>query len=297
MTSGRSLELYFVDGDPDGMLTAEVFDWTGHILRIPRTRLADGLKRDEAGQTGVYILLGSEKDTPKAYIGEAENMRHRLQQHARDKDWWDQAVLITAARDALHKAHVKYLEAELISQASSAKASTLMNGNLPSGASLNEAATANMKRFLQTLHLVLSAIRVDIFQSGVREPTKTPDGSDRGSKLAVFEMHLAKHGISAQAELRGAELVVLAGSTARQEWIGKEQHNPGYFALFQELLEKGVLKQRNDHCVFTTDWAFKSPSAAAAIVVGRATNGRTSWKLNDGTSYADWETQQLSEAS
>ena len=26
---GRSLELYFIDGRPDGMLTAEVFNWTG----------------------------------------------------------------------------------------------------------------------------------------------------------------------------------------------------------------------------------------------------------------------------
>ena len=32
---GRSLELYFIDGRPDGMLTAEVFNWTGHVLSRP----------------------------------------------------------------------------------------------------------------------------------------------------------------------------------------------------------------------------------------------------------------------
>jgi hypothetical protein len=28
-TVGRSLELFFIDGKPDGMQTAEVFNWTG----------------------------------------------------------------------------------------------------------------------------------------------------------------------------------------------------------------------------------------------------------------------------
>lgn len=44
MSAGRSLELFFVDGNPEGMLTAEVFNWTSHVLRIPRTRLPDGLR-------------------------------------------------------------------------------------------------------------------------------------------------------------------------------------------------------------------------------------------------------------
>ena len=35
---GRSLELYFIDGRPDGTLTAGVFNWTGHVLITPRTR-------------------------------------------------------------------------------------------------------------------------------------------------------------------------------------------------------------------------------------------------------------------
>lgn len=33
-TLGKSLELYFIDGRPDGILTAEVFNWTGHVLMV-----------------------------------------------------------------------------------------------------------------------------------------------------------------------------------------------------------------------------------------------------------------------
>jgi len=41
--NGRSLELFFIDGRPDGMLTAEVFNWTGHVLMTPRTRISEAL--------------------------------------------------------------------------------------------------------------------------------------------------------------------------------------------------------------------------------------------------------------
>jgi hypothetical protein len=29
---GRSLELFFIDGKPDGTQTAEMFNWTWHVL-------------------------------------------------------------------------------------------------------------------------------------------------------------------------------------------------------------------------------------------------------------------------
>ena len=73
-TYNISLELFFIDGKPDGMLTAEVFGWTGHILVAPRTRLPEALKRKESSYTGVYILLGEQDEEPLAYIGEGESI-------------------------------------------------------------------------------------------------------------------------------------------------------------------------------------------------------------------------------
>ncbi len=43
MAQGRSLELFFVDGNPSGMQTAEVFNWTGHVLYFPRTQIVQAL--------------------------------------------------------------------------------------------------------------------------------------------------------------------------------------------------------------------------------------------------------------
>ena len=49
-----------------------------------------------------------------------------------------------------------------------------------------------------------------------------------------------------------------------------------------------------EHLTFSDDYAFRSPSAAAAVVYGRAANGRTSWVLEStGQTYADWQEQQV----
>ncbi len=86
---------------------------------------------------------------------------------------------------------------------------------------------------------------------------------------------------------------MLQGSKARAQWVGTEC---GYKALYQQLLAEGVLLPEGfDQLVFSRDYAFTSPSAAAAVVSGRSANGRTSW-LVQGTkqSYAAWQDQQLS---
>ena len=116
---GQSLELFFVDGTPEGILTAQIFNWTGHVLVTPRIRLAEALKRDEAGFTGVYILLGDSDDgnLVRAYIGESDDVATRIRNHDANRDWWTQAILITSAANSLNKAHVRYLESRLIEEA------------------------------------------------------------------------------------------------------------------------------------------------------------------------------------
>ncbi|MGP6088839.1 GIY-YIG nuclease family protein [Antarctobacter jejuensis] len=297
MISGRSLELFFVDGRPEGMLTAEVFNWTGHVLRIPRTRLPEGLKRAEATQTGVYILLGQDDQGPLAYIGEAEVMSDRIKQHATQKDWWEQVVLITTAGDALHKAHVKYLESRLVEMALDASQSRLENGNAPPRSSLNEAATANMESFLDTLQMVLPAIRVDLLQSRKRSDAVKTEKAESPQALE-FLLEVPRHGVSAKAKLEGDEMVVVAGSRVRASWVGDRKYNSTYWKLHDELVESGVVKTDGGKVgVLMEDYAFSSPSAAAAFVSGRSANGRTSWKLADNRTYADWEEEQLKDST
>ena len=66
----------------------------------------------------------------------------------------------------------------------------------------------------------------------------------------------------------------------------------GVASRWSTLLEKSVLIDKDGALILTTDYIFRSVTAAAAMVVGASINGRTAWKLVDGTTFADWESAQ-----
>jgi hypothetical protein len=291
--SGRSLELYFIDGRPDGMLTAEVFNWTGHVLMTPRTQITAALQRREARYTGVYLLVGDKDGEPCVYIGEGEDISDRIRNHDTKRDWWSSALLVTSAANNLNKAHVKYLEARLIEEARDVGKVVLENGNTAARPSLSEAAQANMEGFLDYLLMALPALRIDMFLRNTR-PARAAAAPTQSHTAPVFELRNKKHELHAIARLEDGEFIVQAGSLARALWASPRWGNTGYAQLHAELLKMGVLKLNGPHCEFAENYAFKSPSAAAAVVNGRPTNGTTEWKVQGRpTTYKEWEAEQL----
>jgi hypothetical protein len=291
----RSLELYFIDGRPDGMLTAEVFNWTGHVLMTPRTRIGEALARKEARYTGVYLLLGELEGEPRAYIGEGEDISDRIRDHVAKKDWWTNAVLVTSAANNLNKAHVKYLEARLVEEAGAVGRVALDNGNTPPRPSLSEAAQSNMEAFLGYLLMVLPALRIDMFIKNTR-PGKRSATRDIAVPAPRFILDNRKRNLRATATLEDGDFIVEAGSHANANWDGVNTKHSGYALLHADLQKTGVLQNQGDHLVFTQNYAFKSPSAAAGVVNGRPSNGTLEWKLADGSmTYKDWEACKLNE--
>ena len=45
---GRSVRLFLADGTPQGLIVAEIPNWSGKVLAAPRSRLGELLKRSEA---------------------------------------------------------------------------------------------------------------------------------------------------------------------------------------------------------------------------------------------------------
>ncbi len=293
-----TLELFFIDGKPDGMLTAEVFGWTGHILVAPRTRLPEALKRKESSYTGVYILLGETEAGALAYIGEGESIANRIKSHDAKKDWWTRVILITSAANNLHKAHVQYIEARLVQEGLSAANTKLENNTNPALPSLSEAAQANMEAFIEQILMVLPAIRVDLFTSKAK-----PDKVDSGDKLQptngspIFELTLKKEGIKATAILEDGEFVVQKGSLARATYIGDRSEKYYYWKHHDKLVEQGILVDQGKHKIFTKSYAFPSTSAAGAVCNGRSTAGPIAWKVKGtGQTYKEWEAENLAES-
>lgn len=296
--SSTTLELFFIDGKPDGMLTAEVFGWTGHILVAPRTRLPEALKRKESSYTGVYILLGDQEEESLAYIGEGENIANRIKSHDAKKDWWTRVVLITSAANNLHKAHVQYIEARLVKEGLDAANIKLENNTSPSLPSLSEAAKANMEAFISQLLMVLPAIRVDLFTSKIKFDKSTAIEKNKTQTVSpVFELTLKKEGIYATAVLEDGEFVIQKGSLARSAYIGDRSEKSYYWKHHDKLVEQGILVDQGKHKIFTQSYAFPSTSAAGAVCNGRSTSGPIAWKVKGtGQTYKDWEAASLVEA-
>jgi hypothetical protein len=293
---GQSLELFFIDGTPDGMLTATMFNWTGHVLMTPRIRLVEALKRKEAAFTGVYLLLGEslESSLTRGYIGESEDVADRIRNHDATRDWWDQVVLITSSANSLNKAHVKFLESRLIEEAKRAGTMTLENIVTPARPSLSEAAEADMEQFIDHLLTVLPAIRVDGFlvRSRGQQVIETAKNEPELKHTAQFQMRLNNGEVDAKATLDGGEFIVQPGSIGRANWIGVD-HN--YKKLFDEVVKSGSYILEGGMRKFANAYAFSSPSAAGAVLSGRATAGPIAWVLvaDPSKTYKAWEAEQL----
>ncbi|MGW4243282.1 DUF4357 domain-containing protein [Nocardia sp. NPDC004722] len=98
-------------------------------------------------------------------------------------------------------------------------------------------------------------------------------------------------GIFGHAQL-AIGFTVRAGSQARTAWAGG---NHSYGPLRKQLEDLGVIALISDgrFAVFTRDYVFRAPSAAAAMIVGRPTNGHLDWKVRGtGVTYGAWQDGQ-----
>jgi len=283
--AGRSVRLFLVDGTPQGMRTAEVGNWTGLALVCPRTDLLKLGKRDSVRGAGVYLLVGPSETLSsrlRVYVGEADDVWARLQSHDNQKDWWTWVVVFVTKDENLTKAHVRWLEAKLVREVQAAKRADIENGVEPGGGHLPEADTADMETFLENIRLLLPVLGIDVLVADIH-----------GSGMSGLTLELKWEGAKAECVVRDGQFVVKKGSTARAKEV--DSLGEGYRALRQRLKTVALLQPGdNGLLVFASDYAFDSPSAAAAVVTGTGLNGRAHWKVKgEGISYKEWQERQV----
>ena len=299
VASGKSVRLFLVDGTPGGLVTAEIMNWTGHLLAGPRSDLLALLRREEARRTGVYLLLGDAPDSvggTQLYVGEGDDISTRLTSHAREKDFWERAVLLTSKDANLTKAHARYLESRFLQIARDAQRSEIVNGTAPPLIALPEADVSDMEYFIAQALIALPVLGVNV----LRVPTITagnlvPAGQGRTTESSPrFTMEQPREGLTAYATEVDGEFTVLSGSHARRKQVG----GGSYVALRQRLEKDGTIDTTTDPAIFTKNQVFASPSAAAAVVAGRSANGRTSWVENStGLIYGAWQNRDLDDSA
>jgi len=296
--TGYTIQLYMADGTPDGLVIATQFGWTGQLTVCRQTTFDSLMRREDLDRPGVYILYGPDPEYParmSAYIGEADSIRRRIPKSAVEFGFWELAVAITASDNSLAKGHVRYLEARLMEIALEAGRASLANTQQTRAENrfLPAPDKANMERFLVELKAILPVVGFDLLKPMRRaeKGQSTSVVSISGSQeTPIFEIrHKSK--VHAEAVEENGEIVVLKGSEALKN---SSYRTNQYRSLKKLLVEKGVLQPSNtgSRYHFTQDYAFASPSAAAAIVLDSNRNGRLEWKMKgQKQTLHDWQSR------
>lgn len=280
---GKKITLFLIDGDPAGRISAELSNWTGKAYKIPRTRVKDSSDREDLHSTGVYFLLGkdpSDEEKDMVYIGEGENVYNRLKEHLEKKEFWLDAVCFLSKDDNLNKAHIKHLEHRLYHDVLSVRRFRLENDSKPANAKLSEADETEMKEFATNLKLILGALGYRVFEPIEKRSDVSPSDS-------IVDFHISGKGCNATGYPTDEGFLVCRDSLVSADETPSLQ--PSYTKFRKRLLDASILVKENGVFKFTEDYLFKSPSTAAAVVLGRSANGRTEWKTNKGVTLADFE--------
>jgi hypothetical protein len=282
---GYSIRIFLAEGTPSGLKFVEKSNWTGLGVVCPRPRFSVVKDRKEFARAGVYVLIGPSEssDVPIAYIGEADPIRARLEQHHSLKDFWTVAFFFTSKDSNLNKAHIEYLEHRLVRLAKEAKRCKLENGNVPGKPSLSEADEADVECFLEEILLCFPVLGVTIFEK------------PEAKQSSVQILWLKNKGVIAQGYESEDGFVVKRGSTAVRAIV---ESLPGHtIALRCELEDSGIFKSRDESFFeLTQDYEFSSPSTAAAALIGASINGRDWWKTSNGTTLKQLQEKAGGEA-
>lgn len=303
MAHGKTIKIFLMDGDSNGRMSCELSNWTGKAYKIPRIKIKECSDRDDLVNTGIYLLLGKdEEEKDLVYIGEAESVLNRLKQHLSGKEFWNESIVFISKDDNLNKAHIKYLENRLHDIAVMARRYKVENSIIPTKSSISESDRAEMEEFIDNIKMLVNVLGHKVFdEKRVLKPnpflTFVPISIPRDTDIENSENNFFFLNTIRGVEGRDAEgqgqptsdgFVVFKGSKAAI--TATDGFSPSLLKARQKLIEAGILVQKIGHYEVSEDYIFSSPSFAAAILLGRNANGLTKWKLKDGTTLKDFET-------
>ena len=271
--ASATIKLFLPRGDAKSLRTAEISNWTGKAIAAPRTELDELLQREELDKAGIYILTGADpaSGSPRAYIGEAEVIRDRLKQH-KTKEFWVSAIVFVSKDENLTKAHVRYLESRLLTEAAQVGRFALEQ-NQSGGSKLPESDREDMEVFLAHIRQLLPVLGSDLLISVAQPSAKQQSGGILFCRMK---------GAEARGHRTPDGFVVLQGSTAVLQERQSAKKWPYVLSLREKLIADGTLAQKDGYYFFTRDAEFSSPSAAASVIEGGSANGLIEWRTNDG---------------
>ena len=290
------IRLTLLEGDPDGLRTAEIAGRTTKLIACPVAALEKLLRRPEANRTAVYFLHGEqfEPTSDAIYVGECDAIARRFngQHHAMEKAEWRQLVVAFSSDAIFNKAHARRSEHLLTERARLAARAKLFTERSGPG-ELDEGDTAFAEQFVADVVTLAEILGFPAFRAtgSARSLPKTQNtaatnGTPEDEQLFRY---VGEARFDAKMRVEGDDFVVLAGSQARAD------ETPGCAdsikALRSRAREAGVLTadEAAGTLLVTRDFPVGSTSAAGGLIGGRNSRGPNEWvHSSTGRTYAQW---------
>lgn len=281
MAYGKSIELFLVNGTADSLIIAELSNWNGKAIKIPRIEVSS-CNREDITQAGVYFLFCKEDDgSDSVYIGEAENVKERLVQHLRDYQseketyYWSSAVVFIG-RD-LNKALIRYLENRFVEIARESKRYLVLTKNTYRNTVMKESQVAVMEEFVDNVKILINALGYKVLEPLVQNNSSNSTVDDE-------MLFISSGSVNAKGRVTTEGFVVYEGSTLDSKGSVNSLSN-GMKNLRQKLIESDKVQNH----VIKENILFSSSSAAASFVLGYSVSGPQRWKTKDGKTLKELE--------
>ncbi len=275
-----------MDGQSNGRIKCTLANWTGVAYKIPRTELEKCHDREDLSQTGVYFLFGESEENGEnvVYVGQAglrkngEGILNRLLEHKKnpEKDYWTEAVIFTTSNNSFGPTEISYLESRFCNIAKTVKRYEVKNGNDPTIGNITEEKQSEMEEFIGYAKIVMGTLGHKVFESLTeKEEVWKIETDSKKKNIFYLKRKSGKSGktIEAICEQTREGFVVLKGSMIE--------------TIDSVSIPTGVKQKReqaniNEEGILQEDILMKSPSYAAAFIVGGHANGLTELKNSDG---------------
>jgi hypothetical protein len=303
VTRGKSINVFLLDGDPNGRMKCTLANWTGVAYRISRNDLDKCRDRDDLAQSGVYFLFGSEDDLGNdrvVYVGQAgtrkngEGILYRLFEHRRNdssKSFWSEAVVFTTSNNSFGPTEISYLENRFTNMAREAKRYVVKNANDPSPGNITEEKKSELDEFIEYAQIVMGIIGHNALEPYISTKKFTTDVAKEATTDSIstnderiWFLKRPVRNIHASCVQTNEGFVVRSGSRVATKHTESLYRTVKVRRDQVSIDEQGVLQE---------DVLFKSPSAAAAFVIGGSANGLIEWKNAAGVSYKDIENARV----
>lgn len=296
-SNGKNINLFLIDGEPNGKIKCTLSNWIGIVLKIPRIdfdNLNSKEPREELKFSGIYFLIGISDEDEKnmIYIGQANKrqdgngLNSRINQHLVDSNtgkknshedfWqsWQQAIIITTRDDTLGSTELNYLEHYFHKLAKEVNRYEIINDQDPAKGNITEEKESEMQEFIEYAKLVVGAMGYPVF-----EPYISNERKNSNSELEIFYCNRNKTNATSCRTSEG--FVLQKGSKIADKLVDSCGDS---IRKARERYKDSI----GSDFITTEDILFRTPSGASSFVLGSNTNGNIEWKTKNGITLKDF---------